>query len=133
MQNPVFLKRYGYEEYLRYAPIGWLETFETAMREGNPEPYGDNCQKVYEFMTYPLDELIGLELSGRLALIRKPDVPGSALFSARSGPHQCPDDRHFTEGSENQARTPGRRGGSSDHLCLSLHALAGVEDLESGT
>jgi ABC-type sugar transport system permease subunit len=65
-QNPVFLKRYGYEEYLRYAPIGWLETFETAMREGKPEPYGDNCQKVYEFMTYPLDELIGLELSGRL-------------------------------------------------------------------
>lgn len=66
MQNPVFLKRYGYEEYLRYAPSGWLETFETAMREGKPEPFGDNCQKVYEFMTYPLDELIGLELSGRL-------------------------------------------------------------------
>nr|MBP7310842.1 extracellular solute-binding protein [Candidatus Cloacimonadota bacterium] len=66
MQNPVFLKRYGYENYLRYAPLGWLETFETAMREGKPEPYGDNCQKVYEFMTYPLDELIGLELSGRL-------------------------------------------------------------------
>lgn len=33
MQNPVFLKRYGYEEYLRYAPDGWLETFETAMRD----------------------------------------------------------------------------------------------------
>ena len=66
MQNPVFLKRYGYEDYLRYAPSGWLETFETAMREGKPEPWGDNCQKVYEFMTYPLDELIGLELSGRL-------------------------------------------------------------------
>ncbi len=66
MQNPVFLKRYGYSEYLRYAPQGWLETFETAMREGKPEPFGDNCQKVYEFMTYPLDELIGMELSGKL-------------------------------------------------------------------
>jgi multiple sugar transport system permease protein len=66
MQNPVFLKRYGYEEYLRYAPAGWLETFETAMREGKPEPYGDNCQKVYEFMTYPLDELIKLDLKGEL-------------------------------------------------------------------
>lgn len=66
MQNPVFLKRYGYEEYLRYAPDGWLETFETAMREGKPEPYGDNCQKVYEFMTYPLDELIKLDLNGSL-------------------------------------------------------------------
>ena len=66
MQNPVFLQRYGYGEYLRYAPAGWLETFETAMREGRPEPFGDNCQKVYEYMTYPLDELIGLELAGKL-------------------------------------------------------------------
>lgn len=66
MQNPVFLKRYGYEEYLKYAPEGWLETFQTAMREGKPEPYGDNCQKVYEFMTYPLDELIKLDLKGNL-------------------------------------------------------------------
>ena len=66
MQNPVFLKRYGYEDYLRYAPAGWLETFETAMREGKPEPFGDNCQKVYEFMTYPLDELIRLDKTGKL-------------------------------------------------------------------
>lgn len=66
MQNPVFLQRYGYGEYLRYAPAGWLQTFETAMREGRPEPFGDNCQKVYEYMTYPLDELIGLQLAGKL-------------------------------------------------------------------
>ncbi|HHV36638.1 MAG TPA: extracellular solute-binding protein [Candidatus Cloacimonetes bacterium] len=66
MQNPVFLKRYGYEDYLRYAPQGWLETFERAMAEGKPEPYGDNCQKVYEFMTYPLEMLVGQEMSGRL-------------------------------------------------------------------
>ncbi len=66
MQNPVFLKRYGYEEYLRYAPAGWLETFETAMREGRPEPFGDNCQKVYEYMTHPLEELVSLGLKGRL-------------------------------------------------------------------
>jgi multiple sugar transport system permease protein len=66
MQNPVFLNRYGYGEYLRFAPLGWLETFETAMREGKPEPFGDNCQKVYEFMTYPLDKLVGLDLAGKL-------------------------------------------------------------------
>ncbi len=66
MQNPVFLKRYGYEDYLKYAPKGWLETFEKAMSEGKPEPYGDNCQKVYEFMTYPLDELVKLDLKGKL-------------------------------------------------------------------
>ncbi len=66
MQNPVFLQRYGYEEYLRYAPAGWLETFATAMREGRPEPFGDNCQKVYEYMTLPLDELVALGLKGKL-------------------------------------------------------------------
>ena len=66
LQNPVFLMRYGYEDYLKYAPKGWLETFETAMNEGKPEPYGDNSQKVYEFMTYPLDELVNLDLKGRL-------------------------------------------------------------------
>ncbi len=66
MQNPVFLKRYGYEDYLKYAPRGWLQTFETAMREGKPEPFGDNCQKVYEYMTYPLEQLVGMELSGKL-------------------------------------------------------------------
>ncbi|MBP7562213.1 MAG: extracellular solute-binding protein [Candidatus Cloacimonetes bacterium] len=66
MQNPVFLKRYGYEDYLKYAPQGWLETFEKAMNEGNPEPFGDNCQKVYEFMTYPLDELVNLDMKGKL-------------------------------------------------------------------
>lgn len=66
MQNPVFLARYGYQEYLRFAPLGWLETFQTAMTEGKPEPYGDNCQKVYEFMTYPLDKLIGMDMAGKL-------------------------------------------------------------------
>lgn len=66
MQNPVFLKRYGYEDYLKYAPVGWLETFETAMCEGKPEPYGDNCQKIYEYMTYPLEQLIGLQNAGKL-------------------------------------------------------------------
>lgn len=66
MQNPVFLARYGYNEFLRFAPKGWLETFQTAMSEGNPEPYGDNCQKVYEFMTYPLDKLVGMDMAGKL-------------------------------------------------------------------
>ncbi len=79
MQNPVFLKRYGYEEYLRYAPAGWLETFQTAMREGTPEPYGDNCQKVYEFMTYPLDELIKLDLNGSLGVSK--EERRKAIFS----------------------------------------------------
>lgn len=66
MQNPVLLKRYGYEEYLKFAPVGWMETFEHALKYGKPEPFGNNCQKVYEFMTYPLEQLLTLDLAGKL-------------------------------------------------------------------
>ncbi len=66
MQNPVFLKRYGYEEYLKYSPAGWIETFEEALANGKPEPYGHNCQKVYEYMTYPIDDCISLQENGKL-------------------------------------------------------------------
>ncbi len=66
MQNPIYLKRYGYEEYLKYSPPGWIETFEEALVNGKPEPYGHNCQKIYEYMTYPIDDCISLEEDGKL-------------------------------------------------------------------
>ncbi len=66
MQNPIYLKRYGYEEYLKYIPEDWIETFEEAMKNGHPEPYGHNCQKVYEFMTYPIEKIISLEENNKL-------------------------------------------------------------------
>ncbi|RLC51555.1 MAG: hypothetical protein DRH79_06030 [Candidatus Cloacimonadota bacterium] len=66
MQNPIYLKRYGYEEYLKYSPPGWIETFEEALANGKPEPYGHNCQKIYEYMTYPIDDCISLEEDGKL-------------------------------------------------------------------
>lgn len=71
MQNPVFLQRYGYEDYLKQAPSGWLKTFETALKYGKPEPFGNNCQKVYEYMTYPLEELVSLDLAGKLGTERE--------------------------------------------------------------
>lgn len=66
MQNPIYLKKYGYDEYLKYVPKLWLETFEEALKNGKPEPYGKNCQKIYEFMTYPIDECLSLEEKGEL-------------------------------------------------------------------
>ena len=66
MQNPLYLKKYGYEEYLKYTPTGWLNTFEEAVENGKPEPYGSNCQKIYEYMTYPIDNCISLEESNAL-------------------------------------------------------------------
>ncbi len=71
IQNPIYLKRYGYEEYLKYSPPGWLETFEEAIENGKPEPYGHNCQKVYEFMTYPVEKCLALDLSGELGSNRE--------------------------------------------------------------
>ncbi len=66
MQNPIYLRRYGYEEYLKYIPAGWLETFEEAVANGKPEPYGHNCQKIYYYMTYPIERCISLEQEGKL-------------------------------------------------------------------
>lgn len=66
IQNPIYLQRYGYEEYLKYSPEGWIETFEEALNNGKPEPYGHNCQKIYEFMTYPVEKCITLEDKGKL-------------------------------------------------------------------
>ncbi len=66
MLNPIYLKRYGYDEYLRYCPSGWIDTFTEALQNGKPEPFGHNCQKVYEYMTKPLDEIISLETKGQL-------------------------------------------------------------------
>jgi ABC-type sugar transport system permease subunit/ABC-type glycerol-3-phosphate transport system substrate-binding protein len=66
MQNPLYLKKYGYEEYIRYTPPDWLETFEDALKNGKPEPYGKNTQKIYEFMTYPIEKVISLEEKGLL-------------------------------------------------------------------
>ena len=64
--NPVYLKRFGYEEYLEDVPKTWLPVFEEALANGKPEPYGKNCQMVYTFMTKPIDQAIALEYRGKL-------------------------------------------------------------------
>ncbi|MCK4248521.1 MAG: extracellular solute-binding protein, partial [Candidatus Omnitrophica bacterium] len=66
LMNPVYLKRYGYEEYLEEVPKTWLPVFEEALTNGKPEPYGKNCQMVYQFMTKPIDQAIALEYRGKL-------------------------------------------------------------------
>ena len=66
LYNPVYLQKYGYEEYLELVPENWLPTFQEALEHGKPEPYGKNCQSVYRFMTYPLTEALELAQRGRL-------------------------------------------------------------------
>ncbi|HPR18672.1 MAG TPA: extracellular solute-binding protein, partial [Candidatus Cloacimonadota bacterium] len=66
MMNPVFLRKYGFEDFLQYTPTGWEETFNEALANGKPEPYGKNTQKIYEYMSYPLNEIIDLNEKGKL-------------------------------------------------------------------
>jgi ABC-type glycerol-3-phosphate transport system substrate-binding protein len=47
--NPNLLVRYGYEEILRQVPESWRQTFQIAMEEGVPEPYGSNTQNIYRY------------------------------------------------------------------------------------
>jgi len=56
--NPEWLRRYGYEEYLKMVPEEWIKVYENAMENGRPEPYGKNCQLVYNYMSKPLDKCV---------------------------------------------------------------------------
>ncbi|MCD5391081.1 extracellular solute-binding protein [candidate division NPL-UPA2 bacterium] len=64
--NPVYLKRFGYEEFVEDAPETWLPVWEEAMEHGVPEPYGKNAQMVYNFLTLPIERAIDLEHRGLL-------------------------------------------------------------------
>ena len=64
--NPVYLRRYGYDEHLRFVHPELLSTFEQSMATGRPEPYGKNCQRVYQYLTYPMDACIQMARRGEL-------------------------------------------------------------------
>jgi len=53
--SPKYLRKYGYSQYLNQVPKGWEETLDEALRSGQPEPYGRNCENIYAEMTPPLD------------------------------------------------------------------------------
>jgi len=64
--NPLYLKQFGYEEYLEQVPPTWLAVWEEALENGRPEPYGKNCQMVYIFMSRPIAAAMQLEEQGKL-------------------------------------------------------------------
>ncbi|OQA85037.1 MAG: L-arabinose transport system permease protein AraP [Lentisphaerae bacterium ADurb.Bin242] len=64
--SPAYLREFGYTEYLKYYPRQWEETFNNAMKNGKPEPYGKNCQLVYLYLTQPMDEAMQLYRDGKL-------------------------------------------------------------------
>jgi len=62
--NPAWLKKFGYDSYLREVPPGWINTFESALRDGCPEPYGKNAQQIYNEMDIAWGQVRQLPTSG---------------------------------------------------------------------
>ena len=72
--SPMYLREFGYTEYLKYFPPGLEETYNYAMKHGKPEPYGRNCQMVYIYMTKPIDEAMQMARDGLLPEGNSPEV-----------------------------------------------------------
>ncbi len=56
--NPDSLRRFGFERFLSLTPPGFEEEYMEALKHGKPEPYGKNCNLIYQEMTYPLDQIL---------------------------------------------------------------------------
>ncbi len=56
--NPIYLRKFGFDQYLSLIPEGLEADFQEALETGKPEPYGRNCNLVYQEMTYPLDQIL---------------------------------------------------------------------------
>ena len=55
--RPAMLEAAGYPEYIRRIPKGWEETFQLAMQNGVPEPYGKNCEAVYRYASQAINQI----------------------------------------------------------------------------
>lgn len=66
--NPRYLEMFGYEDFIRLSPPGWVDTYRIAIESGRPEPYGHGSSLAYTLMTYPIQEaeqrFVDGELSG---------------------------------------------------------------------
>lgn len=58
--NPIWLRKYGYADYAKFVPPEWERVFVEAIKSGKPEPYGRNCQQIYDYMTVPIEESLQL-------------------------------------------------------------------------
>jgi ABC-type sugar transport system permease subunit/ABC-type glycerol-3-phosphate transport system substrate-binding protein len=72
--NPLWLEEFGYTELAKLAPAGLTQAYRTALQNGVPEPYGRNCQFIYNYMSQPLDRLYYTDFE------RLPKAEGDALI-----------------------------------------------------
>ncbi|MEM6553589.1 MAG: extracellular solute-binding protein [Planctomycetota bacterium] len=62
--NPLWLEKYGHTEALSQVPEAMRHVYENAFKTGVPEPYGQNTQHIYRFMSEPLLKMLEMDLSG---------------------------------------------------------------------
>ena len=55
--RPALLEGAGYPELVGEIPAGWVEASREALKDGVPEPYGQNCQMVYRYMSQAIDQI----------------------------------------------------------------------------
>lgn len=53
--DPRRLKKFGYDDVLRRVSDDWVETVETSIEDGVPEPYGKNTQRIYQYVSTPIN------------------------------------------------------------------------------
>ena len=55
--QPDLLREAGYEDEADSVPAGWAEANAIALEHGIPEPYGRNCQLVYDYLSRAIDQI----------------------------------------------------------------------------
>jgi ABC-type sugar transport system permease subunit/ABC-type glycerol-3-phosphate transport system substrate-binding protein len=55
--QPKLLEQAGYPEFIKKVPAGWAEASVESVKSGVPEPYGRNCQMVYNYMNHAIDQI----------------------------------------------------------------------------
>lgn len=68
--NPVWLKKFGYNDLLGQVDPGYVAANESLFETGHPEPYGKNCQQVYSVLN---------DILARAVL--EPSTPAMAILS----------------------------------------------------
>jgi len=53
--NPLYLKKFGYPDLLAQVDPNYVKANEELFKNGHPEPYGRNCEQVYDVMGDALD------------------------------------------------------------------------------
>ena len=109
--NPVYLKKFGYEDLLANVDPSYVEANLSLFQTGHPEPYGRNCQQVYAVLDDALDR-------ARL----EPGTPAATILAddgAGDGP-QAPG--LHAEGDARASSGLGRRGSWRSWVlgCLAL-------------